>query len=216
MGPMGRHDDAGAYALGVLDAADAFRFEDHLAQCALCAARVDAFAPTARSLAWYASRLPPSVGPAAEPGPGMLRRLLAEVAVARRRRRRWLGALAAAVLLAVAAPAGSVVAGAGAEQVRLSGRNPSTGLSATLTARDRAWGTQVGLTVRGTAGSRGSCALVAVGRDGSERTVTMWTAAAGGAAGVATVGSVALHPEGIARFEVRDADGRRLVTLLRP
>ena len=32
------HRDVAAYALGVLDEADAFRFEDHLMECPRCAA----------------------------------------------------------------------------------------------------------------------------------------------------------------------------------
>ncbi|UNO41765.1 zf-HC2 domain-containing protein [Streptomyces sp. MST-110588] len=36
------HTDVGAYALGVLDAADAARFEEHLAECERCAAELDA------------------------------------------------------------------------------------------------------------------------------------------------------------------------------
>ncbi|MCA1220415.1 anti-sigma factor family protein, partial [Streptomyces sp. 8L] len=37
------HDAVGAYALGVLDDADATAFEEHLAGCELCAARLDEF-----------------------------------------------------------------------------------------------------------------------------------------------------------------------------
>jgi len=33
MRSLERHHDAGAYALGLLDAADTFRFEDHLGRC---------------------------------------------------------------------------------------------------------------------------------------------------------------------------------------
>ncbi|MBT2898775.1 hypothetical protein HET64_19555, partial [Streptomyces sp. McG3] len=61
----------------------------------------------------------------------------------------------------------------------------------------------------------GACALVAVGRDGSEETVGSWSA--GGVAGgpVEVSGGAALRPEGIDHFEVRTADGRRLVTATR-
>lgn len=33
MRSLERHRDVGAYALGVLDEAEAFRFEDHLMEC---------------------------------------------------------------------------------------------------------------------------------------------------------------------------------------
>ncbi|MGQ4427661.1 zf-HC2 domain-containing protein, partial [Streptomyces violaceoruber] len=36
MRSLERHRDVGAYALGVLDEAEAFRFEDHLMECPRC------------------------------------------------------------------------------------------------------------------------------------------------------------------------------------
>ena len=45
-----RHRDVAAYALGVLDEADAFRFEDHLMECARCAAHVTEFGPITRQM----------------------------------------------------------------------------------------------------------------------------------------------------------------------
>ena len=43
MRSLERHRDVGAYALGVLDEAEAFRFEDHLMECPQCAAQVTEF-----------------------------------------------------------------------------------------------------------------------------------------------------------------------------
>src|SRR5690242_16403000 len=111
MRSLERHRDVGAYALGVLDEADAFRFEDHLMECPRCAVQVTEFGPVARQLMLYRSSTPRLVHPLAEPGPRMLDRLLSQVAVRNRAgRRRLLLALAASVVLAVSAPAVAIMA----------------------------------------------------------------------------------------------------------
>ncbi|WP_190140505.1 zf-HC2 domain-containing protein, partial [Streptomyces longispororuber] len=92
MRSLERHHDAGAYALGVLDAADAFRFEDHLMDCPACRARLTELAAPVRLLRAHRGPLPEPPAP----GPALLGRLLTAVAHARgTRRRQWLGALAA-------------------------------------------------------------------------------------------------------------------------
>src|SRR5690606_24484074 len=104
--------DVGAYALGVLDEAEAFRFEDHLMECPSCAAEVTEFGPTTRQLMLYRRSTPRLVHPLAKPGPAMLDRLLSEVTARRRAgRRKLLFALAASVVFAVSAPAVAIVAG---------------------------------------------------------------------------------------------------------
>ncbi|MEU2880738.1 zf-HC2 domain-containing protein, partial [Streptomyces sp. NPDC007070] len=75
MRSLERHRDVGAYALGVLDEADAFRFEDHLTACPRCAAQVTEFGPTARQLLLYRRATPRFVHPTAQPGPRLLERL---------------------------------------------------------------------------------------------------------------------------------------------
>ncbi|MGW5680100.1 zf-HC2 domain-containing protein, partial [Streptomyces sp. NPDC003860] len=45
-----RHEDVAAYALGVLEPADAHRFEDHLARCGRCRVQLSGFAATAGAL----------------------------------------------------------------------------------------------------------------------------------------------------------------------
>ncbi|MCF3965355.1 anti-sigma factor family protein, partial [Streptomyces fuscigenes] len=59
-GPL--HDAVGAYVLGVLDEADATAFEEHLAGCELCAARLEEFSGMEPMLALLAD------GPGAFPG----------------------------------------------------------------------------------------------------------------------------------------------------
>ncbi|MFJ2770352.1 zf-HC2 domain-containing protein [Streptomyces sp. NPDC087300] len=212
MRSLERHRDAGAYALGVLDAADAFRFEDHLAGCPACLLALDELRATTRQLETYGRLTPASVAPVAAPDPALLGRLLRESARLRGRRRRWLCAVAASVVLAVAAPAASVITASGAGSAHLSAHGPD-GVAATLTARERAWGTELGLTMREETPSPWVCELVAVGVDGAEQTVTTWRM---GRRTVRVQGVAALHPARTDRYEVRTADGRLLLTLRRP
>ncbi|MFE4676718.1 zf-HC2 domain-containing protein [Streptomyces sp. NPDC056723] len=213
MRSLDRHRDVGAYALGVLDEADRFRFEDHLGQCPRCVARVGEFGSTTAALALYARATPPAVETVTEAGPVLLDGLVSRMERVRRAgHRRWLCAMAAAVVLAVAGPGVVVLGGSGDGAVRLDARDARTGVSASVTASGREWGTAVGIEVRDTRGPR-VCELVAVGKDGSRQTVTTWAARAHDAAATTTQSAVALHPQEIARFEVRTTDGTRLVTI---
>ncbi|MBA2947015.1 zf-HC2 domain-containing protein [Streptomyces himalayensis] len=216
MRSLERHRDAGAYALGVLDATDAFRFEEHLMECPGCVAQVSEFGPALRQLMLYTRATPRGVAPLAVPRPRLLDRLLGEVAVARRaRRRRGLCAVAAAVVLAVAGPATAIVAGSVADTARVSARDGRTGVAATLTTQNHTWGTQVGLAVWDAVGPR-VCELVAVGKDGTEQKVTSWTATGGTDTPMTPEAGTALHPDEIDHFEIRTADGKLLVMLGRP
>ncbi|WP_406102066.1 zf-HC2 domain-containing protein [Streptomyces sp. NBC_01003] len=213
MRSLDRHRDAGAYALGVLDEADRFRFEDHLGQCPGCLARVRGFGSTTAALALYARATPPAVATVAEAGPVLLDGLVSRMERVRRAgRRRWLCAMAAAVVLAVAGPGVVVLGGSGDGAVRLDARDAGTGVAASVTASAHEWGTGVGLAVRDARGPR-VCELVVVGKDGSRQTVTSWAVRAHDAGVTTTQSAVALHPQQIARFEVRTADGARLVTI---
>ncbi|MFF3303717.1 zf-HC2 domain-containing protein [Streptomyces sp. NPDC002908] len=57
------HRDAGAYALGVLGAADTSRFELHLVECSACVVQVREFGGVVRHLAAYARELRPGSPP---------------------------------------------------------------------------------------------------------------------------------------------------------
>ncbi|RDL07229.1 putative zinc finger protein [Streptomyces sp. HB202] len=205
------HVRVGAYALGVLGSADTFRFEEHLADCPGCRVRAGEFAGVRDGLA--------VVGPPVVPRPGLAERLTAAVAAGRRRAgRRRLALVAAAVVLAVGGPvavaglSGGPAEGAGTQ--RWSGTDGASGVAAVVTAAGREWGTAVALEVARVP-VVGVCALVAVGRDGSEETVGSWSAGGAGDGPVEVSGGAALRPEGIDHFEVRTADGRRLVTVRR-
>jgi hypothetical protein len=213
MRSLERHRDVAAYALGVLDQADAFRFEDHLMECAGCSAQVTEFGPVARQLLLYRRATPGAVHPVAQPGPRLLDRLLGEVAARRRTaRRRLLYAVAASVIVALGGPAAAVLAGGGDGAVRVAAADERSGVWAQVTTEDAAWGSRVELTVKDGAGPR-SCRLVVVGRDGSEETVTSWRVRQHDPRPGTMQGATALHPDQIARYEVRTANGEHLVTL---
>ncbi|WP_371602050.1 zf-HC2 domain-containing protein [Streptomyces sp. NBC_01220] len=205
--------DVGAYVLGVLGAADAFRFEEHLEGCPLCAGAVVEFGGVTAVLGRYARLTPPGVDPVARAAPGLVRRATEAVASGRRRtRRRRLVLGAAAAVLAAGAP--FVVPGEGPGSGRWAAVDRGSGMTAVVTAGAREWGADVGLEVSGVPES-GVCSLVAVGRDGDEETVATWSSAGPGEAPLRLGGGAALRPGDIARFEVRTAAGRPLLRLTR-
>ena len=217
MRSLERHRDVGAYVLGVLDEAEAFRFEDHLMECPPCASQVTGFGPTARQLMLYRRAPPRLVHPMAQPGPRLLDRLLGELGHRHRaRRRRLLYGLAASVVLAVAGPA--VVTRAGPEEPAArvtAATDPRTGVWAEVTAADGDAGSRLRLRVKDGTGPH-ACRLVVVGRDGSEEVAGGWAVPGHATATTTTVGASAFHPDQITRYEVRTEGGRPLVTLKAP
>jgi hypothetical protein len=120
--------------------------------------------------------------------------------------------VAAAVVCAVAGPALALHAQQDAPGVRVTATDERTGVWAQVTAEDEAWGSDVELEVKDGAGPR-SCRLVAVGRDGTEETVTTWSVPGHDARPNTMRGGAALRPGQTARYEVRTVDGEHLVTL---
>ncbi|MYS89008.1 MULTISPECIES: zf-HC2 domain-containing protein [Streptomyces] len=214
MRSLERHRDVGAYALGVLDEAEAFRFEDHLMECPRCAAEVTEFGPTTRQLMLYRRATPRLVHPMAQPGPRMLDRLLAEVATRRRAgRRRMLFTLAASVVFAVSVPGVAMMAqGSAEEPVRIAATDARSGVWAQVTVEDKASGSQLELKVKDAAGPR-PCHLVIVGRDGTEETATSWHGPGHDTHPSTMMASSSKHPDETARYEVRSASGEVLVRL---
>lgn len=213
MRSLERHRDVGAYALGVLDEAEAFRFEDHLMECPRCAAHVTEFGPITRQMMLYRRATPRVVHPMAQPGPQMLNRLLGEVAVRHRaRRRRLLYAVAASIVIAVAGPALALMSGGGDKPVSVEATDSRSGVWAQVTTEDEAWGSQVELKVKDGAGPR-SCHLVVIARDGSEETVTGWSVPRHDTGENTMMGGSTLHTDQIDHYEVRTAGGEHLVTL---
>ncbi|MFP3992096.1 zf-HC2 domain-containing protein [Streptomyces sp. E11-3] len=193
------HETVGAYALGILDDADARTFEAHLAGCQLCAAQLHELSGMEPMLAALAD-LPPQQRPApqvgqqlaARPGPRLLDNLVGEVSRKRATRRRSVLALAAAaavlivggplVVMAasgddgdtgsqVASPAEDAFFSKMDEKVRAT--DPKTKVSATVGLEKKGWGTHAVLELKNVKGPL-KCSLVAVGKNGEEETVTSW------------------------------------------
>lgn len=212
-----QHTAVGAYALGVLDAADAARFEEHLIGCERCAAELDGLMGIPPLLADYATNADGTAvrDPAAltaRPGPEMLGRLLDEVTVSRRtKRRRRLFLVAAAGLMIVGGPlAGAAVTsgdgdggGGGNPAVaapnpaqvaydqgkKYSSVDPETKVDASVSLVQKGWGTGIALKLGNLKGPK-SCNLIAIAKDGHEETVTTW----------------AVPPAG---YGIKDGDGSR-------
>ncbi|REK85932.1 zf-HC2 domain-containing protein [Streptomyces inhibens] len=236
-----RHTDVGAYALGVLDAADAERFEAHLAYCDRCAVELEELMGLAPVLAEFKESAPTPETITAVPGPGLLDGLLDEVAATRRgRARRRLFLVAAAVVLIVGGPLAAVSLKGGtqdapapplanavraqyAEGEKVSSVDPVTKVSAGVSMAARPWGTQVVLELANVKGPL-TCDLVAVGKDGRRQTVTTWAVPKGGYGikgssakwnrePLYAAGGAALNRGDIDHFEINTLEGRRLATV---
>lgn len=214
MRSLERHRDVAAYALGVLNEAEAFRFEDHLMECPRCAAHVTEFGPVTRQLMLYRRSTPQFVHPMTQPGPQLLNRLLDAVAARHRAlRRRTLYAVAASVVIALAGPAVALMAGGDDTPVQVvQATDARSGVWAQVTTENEAYGSQVELKVKDGAGPR-ACHLVAIGLDGSEETVTSWHAADHDTRENTMVGASTMHSDEVVRYEVRTMGGEHLVTL---
>ncbi|MFE9450815.1 zf-HC2 domain-containing protein [Streptomyces sp. NPDC006739] len=215
MRSLERHRDVGAYALGVLDEAEAFRFEDHLMECPRCAAHVTEFGPAARQLMLYRRATPRFVHPMAQPGPRLLDRLLGDIATRHRAgRRRLLYGLAASVVFAVAGP--GIMAYAGHQDgptVRVTAATDAkSGVWAQVRTEDEEYGSQVELQVKDVSGPH-SCRLVAVGHDGSEQVVTSWMVPGHDGAVNTMHGGSSMRTGEIDHYDVRTSDGGHLVSL---
>jgi hypothetical protein len=234
-----QHTDVAAYALGVLDAAEAEQFEEHLAGCERCVVELEsvmALTPFLAEHAWDGPPVPDG------PRPEMLDRLLASTAAeaeAERRRRRtrrmWL--VAAVFALIVGGPL-AVLAVTGdnsdpepkhfaspARQMYEHGQkigtvDAKTKTRATVSLENKPWGTHVALKLGHLRGPL-ECELIAVGTNGEKQTVTTWAVPKHGYGikgtkwdePLYTHGGAAFSRSDLARFEVRTLDGRHLATI---
>lgn len=197
------HETVGAYALGVLDDAEATRFEEHLAECESCQHQLEEFSGMEPMLAALADfpgpRGLPEIGEqlAVRPSPRLAERLVDEVAVKREhRRRRGLYLVAAAAALIVGGPltvfaltddggtkevAADPHASSPAEDAffhhmdeKYRATDPRTKVTATVGTEGKAWGTHAVLELKNVKGPL-KCSLIAVGKDGEKETVTTWS-----------------------------------------
>ncbi|MGI5139666.1 MULTISPECIES: anti-sigma factor family protein [unclassified Streptomyces] len=203
-GPQGQgdiHETVGAYALGILDDAEATAFEAHLATCDWCAQQLDDLAGMEPMLAALAdlpgSQGSPALGESlsAKPSPRLAERLIDEVSERRAQKRRrgfYLVAAAAALIiggpLTVMAVNGGGDSGTAQDPMAMgpaqqafqimkdkhSGTDPSTKVNAVVAVEPRAWGTHAVLQLKNVKGPL-KCSLIAVGKNGERETVTSWS-----------------------------------------
>jgi len=195
------HETVGAYALGILDDAEATAFEAHLATCEWCAQQLDELAgmePMLAALADLPGSGTPAIGESlsAKPSPRIVNKLVDEVAERRAQKRRrsfYMVAAAAALIIggpfvAMAASGGDSDGGAKQGQVlaatpkelfesmrdKVSATDSSTGVSATVAMQEKNWGTSLGLELKGVKGPL-KCSLIAVGTNGERWTASTWS-----------------------------------------
>ncbi|MGW2899204.1 zf-HC2 domain-containing protein [Streptomyces sp. NPDC001212] len=192
------HETVGAYALGILDDAEATAFEAHLATCEWCAQQLDELAGMEPMLAALAD-LPGSGAPAvgeslsAKPSPRLVEKLVDEVAERRaQKRRRGFYMVAAAAALIIGGPltavavsgsdgGGSTAAAASPAKSafesmpdKVTATDPTTNVTATVAVEKKDWGTNAVLELNNVTGPQ-KCSLIAVGRNGERETVTSWS-----------------------------------------
>ncbi|GAA0608898.1 zf-HC2 domain-containing protein [Streptomyces crystallinus] len=192
------HEAVAAYALGILDDAEATAFEVHLAGCDLCAAELDRLGGMEPLLATLKEFPGPAERPLRPAPPSMSERLIDEVAMRRaRRRRRTTYLVAAAAALIIGGPAIAVVATSDggdthhSAQVEAHPTSPAedaffnhmtqkvaatdatTGVTATVGTEKKGWGTHTVLQLKNVKGPL-KCSLIAIGKDGAQETVTTW------------------------------------------
>ncbi|ULR51036.1 anti-sigma factor family protein [Streptomyces deccanensis] len=197
------HETVGAYALGILDDAEATQFEMHLATCEWCGQQLDELAGMEPMLAALAD-LPaaqgtPAIGESlsAKPSTGLADRLVGEVVQHRAKKsRRNFFMLAAGVALIVGGPTAvfattgggddepqnrTVVASPAkdsfmhmAAKDKVSSTDASTQVTATVGMESKAWGTHAVLELKNVKGPE-KCSLIAVGKNGERETVTSWS-----------------------------------------
>ena len=195
------HETVGAYALGILDDAEATAFEAHLATCEWCAQQLDELAgmePMLAALADLPGSGTPAIGESlsAKPSPRIVNKLVDEVAERRaHKRRRSFYMVAAAAALIIGGPFAAMAASSGdsggtKEQPRVlastakelfesmsdkvTATDSSTGVSATVAMQEKDWGTSLGLELKGVKGPL-KCTLIAVGTNGERWTASTWS-----------------------------------------
>ena len=193
------HETVGAYALGILDDAEATAFEAHLATCEWCAQQLDELAGMEPMLAALAD-LPGTGTPAsgeslsARPSPRLAEKLVDEVAERRAVKRRkgfYLVAAAAALIiggpLTVMAVNGGSSGGtsatplaAGAKAAfgqisdKVSATDANTKVQATVAMEKKDWGTWGVVELSNVKGPL-KCSLIAVGKNGERETMSSWS-----------------------------------------
>ncbi|MFJ4789011.1 anti-sigma factor family protein [Streptomyces sp. NPDC088794] len=191
------HETVGAYALGILDDAEATAFEIHLATCEWCAQQLDELAgmePMLAALADLPGTGTPAIGESlsAKPSPRLVEKLVDDVGERRAlKRRRSFYMVAAAAALIIAGPLAAIAvnggdsgggtsdeAGAKAAFTTLSDKvsatDSSTKVKATVAMEKKDWGTWGVVELSNVKGPL-KCSLIAVGKNGERETMSTWS-----------------------------------------
>lgn len=205
------HDDA-AYVLGLLSDTERSAFEEHLATCAACQARVAEIGAMPELLASLPADEVEDLVPET-----LLPSLLREVAAARSRRRWFTGALAsvaAACLVAVAVlawPAGTHHTSAPGAAARPMTALAASAVSATVQLDGRGWGTEINVVCHyATSGQPAYVyGLVVIDNDGTRYQLGTWSLATGGETQFRS--GISLAPTQIAKVQITAA-GKAILT----
>jgi hypothetical protein len=192
------HETVGAYALGILDDAEASAFEAHLATCEWCAQQLDELAgmePMLAALADLPGSGTPAIGESlsARPSPRLAEKLVDEVSERRAmKRRRSFYLVAAAAALIIGGPLAVMAATGGSDNTtnntamgpaqaafqtmgdKVSATDKTTHVTATVAVEKKDWGTHAVLQLKNVKGPL-KCSLIAVGKNGERETVTSWS-----------------------------------------
>jgi len=190
----------GAYALGILDDAEATAFEAHLATCEWCAQQLDELAgmePMLAALADMQGPGTPAIGESlsAKPTPRLMDKLVDDVAERRaQKRRRSFFMLAAAVALIITGPVAVMAVNGGNDSGgqtatplaatakdtfnsisdKVTATDPNTKVTATVAMAEKHWGTGAVVQISNVKGPL-KCSLIAVGKNGERETMTSWS-----------------------------------------
>ncbi|WP_043679354.1 anti-sigma factor family protein [Streptomyces xylophagus] len=198
------HETVGAYALGILDDAEATAFEAHLATCEWCAQQLDELAgmePMLAALADLPGSGTPAIGESlsAKPSPRLVERLVDDVGDRRAlKRRRSFYMIAAAAALIIAGPLaviaanggdgtgqkGSVAVGTAKDTFetlsdKVTNTDKTTKVTATVAMSKKDWGT-LGVVELSNVKGPLKCSLIAVGKNGERETMSSWAVPAWG------------------------------------
>jgi hypothetical protein len=193
------HETVGAYALGILDDAEATQFEAHLAGCEWCGQQLDELAGMEPMLAALAD-LPSAQGTPAigeslsvKPSTQLADRLVGTVVEhrAKRSRRNFFG-LAAGIALIIGGPTAVYATTSGSDSGgttpvasspakdafthmtdKVEATDTSTRVTATVGTESKAWGTHAVLELSNVKGPE-KCALIAVSKSGVRETAVNW------------------------------------------